>query len=104
MLWGPRTSPCSTGSYETRVGAHQRSARPHLIGSCGVPLVYLLAVETSYNKRQKGVAMLWTICVILFILWLLGFFTGYAMGGLIHILLVIAVIVLIVGLIQRRGS
>ena len=48
--------------------------------------------------------MLWTICVILFILWLLGFFSGYAMGGLIHILLVIAVIVLIVGLIQRRRS
>jgi len=34
----------------------------------------------------------------------IGVFTGYAMGGLIHILLVIAVIVLIVGLIQRRGS
>jgi len=48
--------------------------------------------------------MLWTICLILFILWLLGFFTGYAMGGFIHVLLVIAVIVLIVGLIQRRGS
>jgi hypothetical protein len=48
--------------------------------------------------------MLWTICVILFILWLLGFFTGYAMGGFIHVLLVIAVIVLIVGLIQRRRS
>jgi hypothetical protein len=46
--------------------------------------------------------MLWTICIILLILWLLGFFTGYGMGGLIHILLVIAVIVLIVGLIQRR--
>ena len=85
-------------------GAQQRSARRHLVGSRSVPLVYLLAVGTSHNKRQKGVAMLWTICVILFILWLLGFFTGYAMGGLIHILLVIAVIVLIVGLIQRRGS
>ncbi len=48
--------------------------------------------------------MLWTICVILLILWLLGFFSGYAMGGFIHILLVIAVIVLIVGLIQRRRS
>ena len=104
MLWGPRTSLCGTLLYETRVGAHQRSARQHLIGPHGVPLVYLLAVETSCNKRQKEVTMLWTICLILFILWLLGFFTGYAMGGLIHILLVIAVIVLVVGLIQRRGS
>ncbi|MGD0238393.1 MAG: lmo0937 family membrane protein [Syntrophorhabdales bacterium] len=48
--------------------------------------------------------MLWTICVILFVLWLLGFITGHAMGGLIHVLLVIAVIVLVVQLIQgRRG-
>ena len=94
----------TTVSMKPGVGAHQRSTRPHPIGPCGVPLVYLLAVETSYNKKQKEVAMLWTICLILFILWLLGFFTGYAMGGLIHILLVIAVIVLVVGLIQRRGS
>ena len=48
--------------------------------------------------------MLWTIFVILLILWLLGFFTGYAMGGLIHILLVIAIIVLVLGLIQRQRS
>ncbi len=48
--------------------------------------------------------MLWTICVILFVLWLLGFISGYAMGGLIHVLLVIAVIVLVIQLIQgRRG-
>jgi hypothetical protein len=60
------------------------------------------SVEASYKKRQREGTMLWTICVILLILWLLGFFSGYAMGGLIHILLVIAVIVLIVGLIQRR--
>jgi len=46
--------------------------------------------------------MLWTIFVILLVLWLLGLVTGYTLGGLIHILLVIAVIVLIVGLIQGR--
>jgi hypothetical protein len=38
------------------------------------------------------------------ILWLLGFFSGYAMGGLIHILLVVAIIVRVAGLIQRRRS
>ena len=48
--------------------------------------------------------MLWTICVILFVLWLLGLVSGYTMGGVIHVLLVIAVIVLVVQLIQgRRG-
>ena len=66
--------------------------------------VFVGSVEASYKKRQREGTMLWTICVILLILWLLGFFSGYAMGGLIHILLVIAVIVLIVGLIQRRRS
>jgi uncharacterized membrane protein YtjA (UPF0391 family) len=48
--------------------------------------------------------MLWTICVILFVLWLLGLVSGYTMGGVVHVLLVIAIIVLVVQLIQgRRG-
>ena len=48
--------------------------------------------------------MLWTICVILLILWLLGFIGGYAAGGLIHILLVIAIVVVVIQVIQgRRG-
>jgi hypothetical protein len=46
--------------------------------------------------------MLWTIFVILLILWLLGFFAFHVGGGLIHLLLVIAVIVLIVNLVQGR--
>ena len=46
--------------------------------------------------------MLWTIFVILLVLWLFGLLGGYAFGGLIHILLVIAVIVLIVQLLQGR--
>jgi len=46
--------------------------------------------------------MLWTICVILVVLWLLGMVTAYTMGGLIHILLVIAIIVVLVRVIQGR--
>ena len=46
--------------------------------------------------------MLWTICVILFVLWLLGLVSGYTMGGVVHVLLVIAIIVLVVQLIQGR--
>jgi len=46
--------------------------------------------------------MLWTICVIMIVLWLLGVVTSYTMGGLIHILLVIAIIVLLVRIIQGR--
>jgi hypothetical protein len=46
--------------------------------------------------------MLWTIFIILLVLWLLGLISGYTMGGFIHILLVIAVVVLIIRLIQGR--
>jgi hypothetical protein len=46
--------------------------------------------------------MLETIAVILVVLWLLGFITSYTMGGLIHILLVIAIVVILVRVIQGR--
>ena len=46
--------------------------------------------------------MLWTIFLILLILWLLGFVGGHTFGGLIHILLVIAVIVVVIRLLQGR--
>ena len=46
--------------------------------------------------------MLWTIFVILLIMWLLGMISGYVMGGFIHILLVIAVVVILIRIIQGR--
>ena len=48
--------------------------------------------------------MLWTIFVVLLVLWALGFVSGYAVGGFIHLLLVIAVVVLLIQLIQGRSS
>jgi len=48
--------------------------------------------------------MLWTIVVVLLILWVLGLVSSYTMGGLIHILLVIAIIVILVNVIQGRRS
>jgi hypothetical protein len=46
--------------------------------------------------------MLWTIFIILLVLWALGMVTSYTMGGLIHIFLVIAVVVLVIRLFQGR--
>jgi hypothetical protein len=46
--------------------------------------------------------MLWTIFVILLVLWLLGLVSSYTLGGYIHILLVIAVVVLLINLISGR--
>ena len=47
--------------------------------------------------------MLWTIFVILMVLWLLGFVSGYTIGGFIHILLVIAIVVVLIRIIQGRS-
>jgi hypothetical protein len=48
--------------------------------------------------------MLWTIAVVLIILWLLGLVSSYTLGGFIHILLVLAIVVVLLNVIQgRRG-
>jgi Family of unknown function (DUF5670) len=46
--------------------------------------------------------MLWTIFVILLVLWLLGLVSGYTLGGFVHVLLVIAVVILIINLVSGR--
>jgi hypothetical protein len=59
------------------------------------------------TDRQAGTwekNMLWTITVILFVLWLLGLVSGYTLAGWIHILLVLALIVLIFNLLSGRRA
>jgi hypothetical protein len=46
--------------------------------------------------------MLWTIAVILLVLWAVGLVTSYTMGGFIHVLLVIAIVVVLISVIQGR--
>jgi len=48
--------------------------------------------------------MLWTIAVILIVLWALGLVSSYTMGGFIHILLIIAIVVVVVGFLQGRRA
>jgi hypothetical protein len=48
--------------------------------------------------------MLWTIFVILLVLWLLGVVTSYTLGGFIHLLLVLALVVLLIRIIQGRAA
>ncbi len=48
--------------------------------------------------------MLWTIVVILLVLWLLGLVTSYTLGGVIHVLLVIALVVIVINLLQGRRA
>ncbi len=46
--------------------------------------------------------MLWTIFVILLVLWLLGLVSSYTLGGFIHLLLIVAIVVLLINIIQGR--
>jgi hypothetical protein len=55
------------------------------------------------RRSEKGDQMLWTIFVILLILWLLGMVSSYTMGGFIHILLVVAIVVVLIRVIQGRN-
>jgi len=56
----------------------------------------------TLHQEERVLAMLYTIAVILVILWLLGLITSYTMGGFVHVLLVIAIIVVLVNVISGR--
>jgi hypothetical protein len=62
------------------------------------------AKEAEIEHRQRRNFMLWTIFVILLVLWLLGLVSSYTLGGFIHILLVLAVVVLIINLLSGRST
>jgi hypothetical protein len=68
----------------------------------GFRLGLRLQQELKQPFYKEGRNMLWTICVILLVLWALGLVTSYTMGGMIHLLLVIALIVVIIRLMQGR--
>ena len=60
-------------------------------------------LQVVHNNPIEEKIMLYTIAVVLLILWLLGLVTSYTVGGFIHILLVVAVIMILVRLISGRG-
>src|ERR1051326_486917 len=51
---------------------------------------------------RKGDDMLWTIALVLIVLWVLGVVSSYTLGGLVHVLLVIAVVVILIRVLQGR--
>jgi hypothetical protein len=60
--------------------------------------------QKSSNRFSEEEAMLWTIFGILLVLWVLGLITSYTLGGFVHILLVLAVVVLVINLVQGRKA
>jgi Family of unknown function (DUF5670) len=61
-----------------------------------------LCIQIAARHNEENAAMLETIAILLLMLWALGLLSSYSMGGLIHILLVIAVIVMLVRVIQGK--
>jgi uncharacterized protein DUF5670 len=70
---------------------------PFRTGSAGAVLA-TMERERLFSEEN----MLWTIFVILLVLWLLGLVSGYTLGGFIHILLVIAIVVILIRVISGR--
>jgi hypothetical protein len=71
-----------------------------------MPVVRELNYEESGrdSRSLRRSKMLWTIAVVLIILWLLGLVSSYTLGGFIHILLVLAVVVILINIIQGRRA
>ena len=63
-----------------------------------------LTVTRLGKNGKEETTMLWTIFVILLVLWLVGLVSSYTFGGFIHLLLVLAVIVLIINLVTGRST
>jgi hypothetical protein len=99
--WFPTGIPIFGGSPHRRSSRNPlRNKRAALRGRNGVaggPLTL------GFRSRQESM-MLWTLVVILLVLWLLGFFAFHVAGGFIHLLLVIAVIVVVINLISGRRA
>jgi hypothetical protein len=66
------------------------------------PYLAVLRFADEPVPETQGASMLWTIALILMVLWAVGLVTSYTMGGFIHLLLVVAVVVVVIRLIQGR--
>jgi fatty acid desaturase len=69
--------------------------------SVGVCSLRRLAAGLKAEKKERH--MLWTIALVLLILWALGLVSGATIGGFIHVLLVIAIVVVLIRIIQGRN-
>jgi uncharacterized membrane protein len=60
-----------------------------------------MPARCDLNQSEEGF-MLYTVAVVMLVLWVLGLVSSYTMGGLVHILLVLAIIAVVVGVLQGR--
>jgi hypothetical protein len=92
----------STRYKET--GQPERPRRSQRLRICNNPRRFSKEKAGSGKKTQtRSANMLWTIFVILLVLWLLGMVSSYTLGGYIHILLLVAIVVVLIRVIQGRN-
>jgi hypothetical protein len=100
--------PQANGVGPRRKQASSRTLEPSETAFNGPLARRLLLNRIAGSNAQPATAeeakMLWTIVVILAVLWLLGMVGSYTFGGLIHILLVVALIIVVVNLLQGRRA
>lgn len=103
---GPRTAPLrgdTNGSAPIEENGSQNSGHPppddtwHRSRTTGSDAATVAAPSTG------GATVLWTLFAVLLVLWLLGLVSSYTLGGFIHVLLVIAVVILLIRLVQGRS-
>ena len=70
----------------------------------GLMMPFIIRMGGNRPKARKENRMLYTVAVVLGVLWLLGMVTGYTAGYFVHILLVVAVVMVLLNLIQGRRS
>jgi hypothetical protein len=66
------------------------------------PAQILIKIRPEKLRKEEETPLLWTIFVVLLVLWLLGVVTSYTLGGFIHILLILAIGVVLIRVIQGR--
>jgi hypothetical protein len=94
---------CTKLSHETaNLGPGNDVGRSHNHGALFE--IHILTDDSSRSDSAKGeCVMLWTIFVLLIIMWVLGVITGYTIAGFIHILLVLAIGMVLIRIIQGRN-
>jgi Flp pilus assembly protein TadB len=88
----------------TRWGSRLRQRPAAALTDCCLPAPRRVRFEAGKNKQIERHYMLYTIAVVLVVLWLVGMLASFTLGGLIHILLALAVIMVLVNLFSGRNK
>ena len=93
-------STVENGRAVSKVTLSQQFAATAKAG--GIPFANFLSAFRNLIVLKEELKMLWTIFVVLLVLWLIGMVSSYTLGGFIHLLLLIALVMLIINLISGR--